>query len=93
MPKFTFNLQVMSLKGLAFDGEVESIYLMGDNGEFELLPFHYPLVASIPEGDLKIAEYGAIPIRVGVLNFKNNQCKILAEIDPKFTDYKQVWDI
>ncbi|MDD3295208.1 MAG: hypothetical protein PHG20_11050 [Geobacteraceae bacterium] len=91
--KLTFNLQVMSLKGLAFEGAVESIYLTGDNGEFELLPFHHPLVASIPEGDLMIADYGAIPIKVGVLSFRNNQCRILAEVHPDFKDYKQLWDI
>ena len=43
--KSTFNLQVMSAKGLAFDDMIESIYLTGDEGEFELLPFHHPLMA------------------------------------------------
>ena len=88
-----FNLQVMSLKGMAFDDFVESVYLCGDNGEFELLAYHHPLVASIPEGNLNIADYGSIPIKVGVLSFKNNQCRIIAEIDPSFNNYKQLWDI
>ena len=88
-----FNLQVMSLKGLAFDDMVESIYLTGDDGEFELLAFHHPLVASIPEGDLKIAGHESIPIKVGVLSFRNNQCRILAEVDPGYKNYKQLWDI
>ena len=88
-----FNLQVMSLKGIAFDDLVESIYLEGDDGEFELLAFHHPLVASIPEGDLKIADHEPIPIKVGVLSFRNNQCRVIAEIDPNFKAYKQLWDI
>ena len=91
--KLTFNLQVMSLKGLAFDDMVESIYLTGDDGEFELLPFHHPLVASIPEGDLKIANHASIPIKVGVLSFRNNQCRIIAEVDSSYKNYKQLWDI
>lgn len=83
----------MSLKGMAFDDMVESLYLTGDDGEFELLAFHHPLVASIPEGDLKIADYGTIPIKVGVLCFKDNRCRIIAEVDPSFKDYKLLWDI
>ncbi len=88
-----FNLTIMSLKGLAFDDHVESIYLTGDDGEFELLAFHHPLVASIPEGDVKIAGHDSIPIKVGVLSFRNNQCRIIAEVDPSFKNYKQLWDI
>ncbi len=88
-----FNLQVLSLKGLAFDDLVESVYLSGDDGEFELLAFHHPLVASIPEGELKIAGHACIPIKVGVLSFRNNQCRIIAEVDPDFKNYKQLWNI
>ena len=91
--KVRFNLQVMSLKGLAFDDLVESIYLRGDDGEFELLAFHHPIVASIPEGDLKIADHESIPIKVGVMSFRNNQCRILAEVDPIYKNYKHLWDI
>lgn len=91
--KLKFNLQVMSLKGLAFDEMVESVYLTGDSGEFEILAFHHPLMASIPEGDLKIADFESIPIKVGVLSFQNNQCRVIAEIDPEYKGYKQVWDI
>lgn len=81
------------MKGLAFDEMVESVYLSGDEGEFELLAFHYPLVASIPEGEIRIAGYGAIPILVGVVSFKGNRCRIIAEVAPDFKDYKQLWDI
>lgn len=91
--KFRFNLQIMSLKGLAFDDMVESIYLTGDNGEFEILPFHHPLIASIPEGDLKIAGHESIPLKVGVLSFRNNQCRILAQVDMSYKNYIKVWDI
>lgn len=91
--KLRFNLQIMSLKGLAFDEMVESIYLTGDDGEFELLAFHHPLVASIPEGDVRIAGHESIPIKVGVLCFRNNQCRILAEVDPNYKNYKTLWDI
>ncbi|HOG24321.1 MAG TPA: hypothetical protein PK590_06700 [Candidatus Omnitrophota bacterium] len=91
--KLKFHLKVMSLKGVAIDEEVESVYLTGDDGEFELLPFHHPLLASLPEGELKIAYHESIPIKAGVLSFKDNECRVIAEIDPDFKNYKQVWDI
>ena len=91
--KSTFNLQVVSLRGMAFDDMVEAIYLTGDDGEFELLPFHHPLLASISDGDLKIANHASIRIKSGILSFNNNQCRIIAEVDPSYKDYKQVWDI
>lgn len=91
--KLKFSLQIMSLKGMAFDDMVESVYLAGDDGEFELLAYHHPLVASIPEGDLYIADHPSIPIKVGIISFKDNKCRVIAEIDPSFKDYKQMWDI
>ena len=91
--KLKFSLQIISLKGLAFDDMVESVYVKGDAGEFEVLAFHHPLVADISDGDLKIADHASIPIKVGVLSFRNNQCRVIAEIDPIFTDYKKLWDI
>lgn len=88
----TFCLQVLSMKGLIFDEAVESVYLSGSEGEFELLAFHYPLLAALPEGDIKIAHHESIAIKVGVIMFKNNECSILVELDPKCTVIKKSWD-
>lgn len=88
-----FNLQILSLKGLAFDDEVESVYLDGEDGEFELLAYHHPLVAAIPQGEIRIAGHDSIPIMVGIVSFRDNQCRIIAQVDPKFKGYKEIWEI
>ena len=75
----TFRLQVISLRRALFDGEVKSVYLSGDEGEYELLPFHYPLLGALPEREIKIAEKGAIPLRAGVVLFRDNKCIIIIE--------------
>lgn len=75
----TFRLQVLSLIRMLFEGEVESVYLSGDEGEFELLPFHYPILSALPEGDIKIANHDPIPLRAGVMMFQDNQCIIIIE--------------
>lgn len=75
----TFRLQILSLIRMLFEGEVESVYISGDEGEYELLPFHYPLLGAIPEGEIKIAGHEAVPLRAGVVLFQDNQCIIIIE--------------
>ena len=78
---------------MAFDDMVESVYVTGDDGEFELLAFHHPIMAYLPEGELRIADHASIPLKDGVINFRNNQCRVIAEVDPSYKNYKMVWDI
>lgn len=74
-----FRLQVVSLKRMLFDKDVESVYLAGDEGEYELLPYHYPLLGALPEGEIKIKGHPHIPLRAGVVLFNDNQCTIIIE--------------
>ena len=79
----SFRLQVMSLKRVLFNDDVLSIYLCGDEGEYELLAFHYPLMGTLVEGEIKIAGHASLGIRSGVIMFDNNKCTILVEeLDP-----------
>lgn len=75
----TFRLQVLSLIRMLFEGEVESVYISGDEGEYELLPFHFPLLGALPEGEVLIAGHESIPLRAGVVLFQDNQCIIIIE--------------
>ena len=75
----TFRLRVMSLMRVLFDEEVRSVYLFGDEGEYELLPFHYPLLGALPEGEIRIAGHESVPLRTGIVSFVNNQCTIIIE--------------
>jgi len=75
----TFNLRVLSSVRVLFSEQVASVFLSGDEGEFELLPFHYPLMAALPEGEIVIAGYDKIPLRQGVVVFLDNICTIIIE--------------
>ena len=74
-----FKLQIVSLKRMLFNGEVESVYLSGDEGEYELLAYHYPLLGALPEGEIKIRGHETIPVRAGVVLFQDNSCTIILE--------------
>ena len=81
------------MQGLVFDDLVESVYLKSEEGEFELLAFHYPLVATLIEGLIHIADFPSIPIKLGVVNFRDNRCYLIVEVDPGFKGMKEAWDI
>ncbi|MFH1767793.1 MAG: hypothetical protein ABH858_01350 [Candidatus Omnitrophota bacterium] len=79
LPKF--KLLVINPDRVVFQGEVHSLFLPGDTGEFELLPYHYPVMSLLRDGDIVLDWESAIPIRHGIAKFFRNECIILAEID------------
>ncbi len=91
--KSKFHLQILSLQGLVFDDLVESVYLTSEEGEFELLAFHHPLVATLIEGEIKIADHASIPIRLGAVSFRENRCYMIVEVNPNYTGMRESWDI
>ena len=74
-----FRLQVMSLIRVLYDDQVNSVFLQGDEGEYELLPNHYPLIGALVDSEIKVANQKPIPIKTGVVMFDNNNCIILVE--------------
>ena len=75
-----FSLRVVSLVREVFRGDVESIYIMGDEGEYEMLAFHYPLIGAVPEGEIYVAGHDPIPLKTGVVMFdENNHCTVIIE--------------
>ncbi len=79
MPPMKFRLRIMSLIRTLYDDEVESVFLQGDEGEYELLPCHYPLIGALVDSDVKIARQTPIRIKTGVVLFENNNCIIIVE--------------
>jgi len=58
---------------------VEAVHLWGDEGEYDLLPFHNTLLGALPEGEIEIRNHPKIPLRTGVVLFKDNRCTIIME--------------
>lgn len=74
-----FKCVILSPKRLIYQDEIYSIFLQGDEGEFELLAYHYPLIGVLREGDVIINWEKKIPIPGGVVRFYANECLILVE--------------
>ena len=79
-----FKCIVLSPHKLIYEDEIESLYVKGDRGEYELLAYHYPLLGVIKKSDLIINWKTKIPIRGGVLRFYANECTIMIEEEIDF---------
>lgn len=91
MAKNKFPLQVVSTAGIVFQGDVGSVYLRGTDGEFELLPYHAPLLASLAAGEVSIEGNEPLPVRGGVVMFRDNECTIVAEMQKGFNREIKAW--
>lgn len=73
-----FRCVVLSARQLIFEGEVSSLFIRGDNGEYELLAYHYPLIG-IVSGDVIINWDKRVAVKGGVVRFFANECTIMIE--------------
>jgi len=77
--KSTFKLSVMTPESLLYQGQVESAFFTGDQGEYEILPYHYPVLGILSSGNIIINWREAVPIKFGLLRFFANDCIVLVE--------------
>lgn len=75
----TFSLKVLNPKHVVYEGDAESVFLPGDAGEFELLPYHTPIVSLLREGEIVVDWKTRIPIKRGMVRFLGDECVVLLE--------------
>lgn len=77
--KGTFKCVVLSPHSLIYQNEIQSIFVRGDDGEYEILAYHYPLLGVLRKGNIIINWNERISINGGVLKFFANECTIIVE--------------
>ena len=77
--KPSFKCTVLSPNKLIYENEIESVSLSGDQGEFEILAYHYPLLGVLKKSNIVINGAEEIPIEGGIVRFYANECIILVE--------------
>lgn len=85
----TFKISVMTPDALLYQNEVESVFFTGDQGEYEILPYHYPVLGVLKEGNIIVNWREAIPIKFAVVKFFANDCIVLAEETERFAPQKK----
>lgn len=77
------HLTVLNLKETIFDGNVESITIPGEAGEFTVLTNHVPIVTAIKQGVIcarpaeESLERKYFESKGGIFEFNNNEATIL----------------
>ncbi len=87
--KATFKVSVMTPDALLYQNEVESVFITGDAGEYELLPYHYPVLGILAEGNIIINWREYISVKFGLVKFFANDCVILVEEVERFRPKKE----
>lgn len=77
--KSTFKISIMTPEALLYQGEIESVFFTGDRGEYELLPYHYPVLGILQAGNIIINWKEAVPVKFGLVRFFANDCIVLVE--------------
>ncbi|MDD4202958.1 MAG: hypothetical protein PHQ52_05770 [Candidatus Omnitrophica bacterium] len=79
IPKDRFKLLILNAKKVFYENTIKSLICQGDITEYELLPYHSPLIGVLKKGYLTIDNKFVLPIRGGVIKFYNNECVIVAD--------------
>lgn len=74
-----FQVTALSAKAVVFEGEAWSLFVPGDEGEFEILEHHAPIVSLLRAGRIVIDWEKSIPIQRGMMQFHDNECVLLIE--------------
>jgi len=77
--KGNFKCVILSPNRLIYENDIQSVFLTGDRGEFEILAYHFPLLGVLERSDVVINWSEKLPIRGGVVRFFANECIILIE--------------
>ncbi|MEI8175911.1 MAG: hypothetical protein WCG78_03490 [Candidatus Omnitrophota bacterium] len=82
------RLTILDPDAVVYRGEASTIFVAGETGEFELLPYHYPVLCLLKEdSDIIIDSNEFVTIRRGILKLFKNECTIIAELAQDYADY------
>jgi F-type H+-transporting ATPase subunit epsilon len=76
--KFFFT--VVDIDSILYKGEVATVFVPGEKGEFELLSCHYPIMSLLAKGDIIIDWKEVISINRGIIKFLRNDCVAIVEV-------------
>lgn len=74
------EVSFLSPRKTIFEGKAKTVILPGEEGVFEVLPFHKRLLSRLISGTVFIDEMGS-PIRRGIVKVDQNKVTIIAEED------------
>lgn len=74
-----FKASILNQKRTIFEGKVESVFLPGTEGEFEVKDFHKPLISLLKQGEIVINWDAALKIKKGVVIVTDKELTAVVE--------------
>ena len=79
------NVKILTLENKLLEAEAKSVVVPGENGTFEMLDNHAPIMSTLISGNIKVTDKNSkihnVNIAEGSVEMVNNQIVILAEIN------------
>ena len=74
-----FKVTIINPRRTIYEGQAESVFLPGEEGEFEILEFHKPIISLVRKGEIIIDRNKYIAISKGVVRMRQNELVALVE--------------
>ena len=74
----SFDVLIATLDRVVYEGKARSLILPGEQGTFEVLPFHKKLLSRLVEGPV-VLDGNTFPIRRGVAKVSPTDVTIIVE--------------
>ncbi|HBU08155.1 MAG TPA: hypothetical protein DEA99_02935 [Candidatus Omnitrophica bacterium] len=75
---FLLDVSVLSPRGVIFEGKAGSVILPGEQGVFEIMPFHKHILSLLVGGNLTVDEKD-IPVKRGIAKIELNKVTVIIE--------------
>ncbi len=72
------NVSILNLSKVVFEGQAAKVIVTGEEGVFEVLPFHKRILSRLITGSVIVDEQ-SFPIRRGIIKADQNTVTIILE--------------
>jgi len=72
------NVSILNLSKVVFEGQASRVLVSGEEGVFEVLPFHKRILSRLITGAV-VVDQQSIPIRRGIIKADQNNVTIIIE--------------
>jgi F0F1-type ATP synthase, epsilon subunit (mitochondrial delta subunit) len=72
------DVKILNPKEVIFEGQAKAVIVPGEQGIFEILPFHKPILSRLFSGNIYVDDT-AYPVRRGVIKVSSNKVTIILE--------------
>lgn len=72
------NVSILNLSRVVFEGQAQKVIVSGEEGVFEILPFHKRIISRLITGAV-VVDQQSIPIRRGIVKADQNTVTVIIE--------------